>query len=104
MDASNRWADERYPDAEPDLRTREVRDLPEPGELHGNTRGANRMRDDEAERQRQAAERQKAVDARKERTLAAAGRAVRWARWSAIWAGVAAVVAIGAAVIAAWEP
>ena len=31
-------AAERYPGAEPDLRTREVRDLPEPGELHGNTR------------------------------------------------------------------
>ena len=29
-------AAERYPDAEPDLRTREVRDLPEPGEVHGN--------------------------------------------------------------------
>jgi hypothetical protein len=31
-------APQRYPDAEPDLRTREVRDLPEPGELHGTTR------------------------------------------------------------------
>jgi len=31
-------AAERYPDAEPDLRTREVRNLPEPGEARGNTR------------------------------------------------------------------
>ena len=31
-------AAERFPDAEPDLRTREVRNLPEPGEAHGNTR------------------------------------------------------------------
>ena len=30
-------AAEGYPDAEPDLRTREVRNLPEPGERHGNT-------------------------------------------------------------------
>ena len=30
-------AAERYPGAEPDLRTREVRNLPEPGERHGNT-------------------------------------------------------------------
>jgi len=29
---------ERFPDAEPDLGTREVRDLPEPGEMRGNTR------------------------------------------------------------------
>jgi hypothetical protein len=41
-----RWfnVDERTgkrPDAEPDLRTREVRDSPEPGELHGNTRPAS---------------------------------------------------------------
>ena len=27
---------ERYPGAEPDMRTREVRDLPEPGSVHGN--------------------------------------------------------------------
>jgi hypothetical protein len=31
-------AAERFPDAEPDLRTREVRNLPEPGEMRGNTR------------------------------------------------------------------
>ena len=31
-------AAERYPGTEPDLRTREVRDLPEPGEARGNTR------------------------------------------------------------------
>jgi hypothetical protein len=31
-------AAERYADAEPDLRTREVRDLPEPGEVHGNSK------------------------------------------------------------------
>jgi hypothetical protein len=30
-------AAERFPDAEPDLQSREVRHLPEPGELHGNT-------------------------------------------------------------------
>ena len=29
---------ERYPDAEPDLRTREVRHLPEPGEAAANSR------------------------------------------------------------------
>ena len=29
---------ERYPGAEPDLRTREVRNLQEPGEARGNTR------------------------------------------------------------------
>jgi hypothetical protein len=33
-------AAERFPDAEPDLRTREVRILPEPGEARGNTRPA----------------------------------------------------------------
>jgi len=31
-------AAERYPDAEPDLGTREVRGLPEPGEVRRNTR------------------------------------------------------------------
>ena len=31
-------AAERFPDAEPDLRTREVRNLPEPGEMRGNSR------------------------------------------------------------------
>jgi len=31
-------AAERFPGAEPDLRTREVRNLSEPGELYGNTR------------------------------------------------------------------
>jgi len=31
-------AAERFPGAEPDLRTREVRNLPAPGEGHGNTR------------------------------------------------------------------
>ena len=31
-------AEERFPGAEPDLQTREVRNLPEPGELYGNTR------------------------------------------------------------------
>jgi hypothetical protein len=33
-------AAERYPDAEPDLRTREVRNLPERGEAPSNTRPA----------------------------------------------------------------
>ena len=31
-------AAERYPDAEPALDTREVRDLPEPGKVRSNTR------------------------------------------------------------------
>jgi hypothetical protein len=31
-------AAERYPGAEPDMRTREGRNLPEPGEARGNTR------------------------------------------------------------------
>jgi len=31
-------AAERYPGAESDLRTREVRNLPEPGEVLGNTK------------------------------------------------------------------
>ena len=37
-------AAERFPDAEPDLRTRGVRELraPAPGELYGNTRPAGR--------------------------------------------------------------
>ena len=37
-------AAERFAGAEPDLQTREVRNLPEPGELHGNTRPPDSFR------------------------------------------------------------
>ena len=37
-------AAEGYPGAEPNLHTREVRNLPEPGELHGNTKPPDQRR------------------------------------------------------------
>jgi hypothetical protein len=37
MNVRREQAAERFPDAEPDLQSREVRNVPAPGELHGNT-------------------------------------------------------------------
>jgi len=37
-------AERQFPGAEPHLQTREVRDLPEPGELYGNARAPDSSR------------------------------------------------------------